>query len=349
MVFNKTNLSVWPCLHLKHLIPFHSPTLECVLCRIGGIIILSISTICLIFNIRYFIWYQHQKRRNTLVLSLFLGSFLIIIISAPGALLQLFSCHRLCNGIYCRIEGFTSYFCGCLCMLIYMTLSVNRYLLLCQYNHPLLYHYAALICWILSIGWTLPPTFDYWISYIPEGLGFHCSINWNDHSTKSFYYIFFSFLIFYFIPLIILFIVNLRVHQIIRTIYSSQNLDYSNQKTVEQKNPISLNQRKSNINKRLDNRLNITSSYVRKAADLKRLKIEYRFVKAIIFLVGAYVVAWTPYSIVAVLQLFNVDFIFQYAFFITISAFIAKLSVMLAPLFYLSIMSTRLCSKILFQ
>jgi len=144
-------------------------------------------------------------------------------------------------------------------------------------------------------------------------------------------------------------VVNLRVHQMIRNIYSSQNLYYSDEQTSDHKNLVSLNRRKYNFSQSLNNRLNITMCYVRKAADRKRLRIQYRFVRAIIFLVSAYIFAWTPYSINALLQLFHIDFIFEHAYFITISAFIAKLSVVSAPLVYLSIMNTRLFKKILFQ
>lgn len=338
MLLNKTeNLSLWPCLHLAHLTSFSSWNSECILCRIGGMIILSLSIICLIYNIRYFIWYQQKRCRNTLVFSLFVASFLVLTIGVPGILLQLFTCSRHCHEIYCRIEGFTSYLGGCLCMLIYMILSINRYLILYRCDHPLLYRYSALFCWILSISWTLPPAFGYWISYVPEGLGFHCSINWNEHSQTSFYYILFSFVIFYFFPLIIIFTMNLRVHQIIRTIFSSQNL-YLNQKIFNQKNQ-----------QKLDDRSRITISYIHRAADRKRLRIQYRFVRAIIFLVSTYILAWTPYSIIALLQLFHVDFIFQYGIFITLSAFIAKISVISAPLVYLSIMNNCLFKQILFQ
>jgi len=224
-----------------------------------------------------------------------------------------------------------------------MILSINRYLLLHRYNYPFLYRYSALICWILSIGWTLPPVFGYWISYVPEGLGFHCSINWNEHSQRSFYYILFSFMIFYFIPLIIIFIMSLRVHQIIRTIFSSQNV-YLNSRLFNSKR-----EQKYDFNQNLDDRSRITISYIYKAADRKRLRIEYRFVRAIIFLVSAYILAWTPYSIFALLQLFNIDFVIQYGFFATISAFIAKISVISAPLVYLSIMNNCLFKQILLQ
>ena len=346
MSFNTThNSSLWPCLHLIHFIPSNFSNPECLLCRIGGIIILSVSILCLIVNIRYLTWYQRKRYRNKLVLSLVLSSLLVLIISVPRILIQLFTCHRDCNDIYCRIEGFTSYFGGCLCMLIYTTLSIDRYLLLCHYNRPILYSYLTLICWILSFIWTFPPVFDYWISYIPEGLGFHCSINWNDDSQTSFYYILFSFIIFYLIPLVILCYVNIRVHEIIQTTYLSRTYYYAHQEPTF----LSLNRTKHHIQQRLDNRSNITIGYIHKAADRKRLRIEHRFIKSSIYLISAYLFAWTPYSIVGILQLLHINIIFQYTFFITLCAFIAKLSVILSPVVYLSIMNTHLFKKLLFH
>jgi hypothetical protein len=200
----------------------------------------------------------------------------------------------------------------------------------------------------MSLIWTLPPVFDYWISYVPEGLGFHCSINWNDHSKISFYYILSAFFGMYLVPLIILLVVNVRVHQIIRNIYSYQSYYYFNEEVSNQKLFSFFKQQKFTFNRQLDNRSNITSTYVKKAADRKRLRLEYRVIQAIVFLVSAYIIAWTPYSIIALLQLFHVDFIFKHAFIITLSAFIAKLSVIFAPLVYLYTMNSRVFKKILF-
>ncbi len=349
MFSNETNSSLWPCFYLKTRIPLVYWNVECFLSRLGGIMILFLSIICLQFNIRYFLSYKHRRYRNPLVLSLFLASFLVLIISVPTVTFQLFTCHRHCNEILCRIEGFTSYFGGCLCMLIYVILSINRYLLLCQYKSPLFNRYSTIICWIMSLIWTLPPVFDCWISYVPEGLGFHCSINWNDPSRISFYYILSAFLGIYLVPLIILLLVNVRVHQIIRNIYSYRSYYHINEEISNQNIFSFFKQRKYVFNQQSDNLSNINSTYVKKAADRKRLRHEYRFMRAIIFLVSAYIFAWTPYSIMALLQLFHVvDFIFKHALLITLSAFIAKLSVIFAPFIYLYIMNNRIFKKILF-
>ncbi|UJR27638.1 hypothetical protein I4U23_008919 [Adineta vaga] len=95
--------------------------------------------------------------------------------------------------------------------------------------------------------------------------------------------------------------------------------------------------------------VNIQMFSVREANSRKNLRIQYRFVQGILYLVGAYLFAWTTDLIIALLQMFHAQFINQHQFFITLSAFIAKLSVILSPLVYLSIMKFRLFKQLLFQ
>lgn len=340
--------TLWPCLQTISLRSLFSSNFTCILYRCFALIILIISIICFTLDIRYLIWYRKRQRQNPLVLSLFLASLLVLTFCVPGVLLQLFTCHRHCNPIYCSLEGFVSYLAGCLCMLIYMVLSVHRYLLLCQYQQIFLYRYSAIICWLLSVAWTLPPVFHYWISYVPEGHGFHCSINWTDRSRLGRSYVFFSFFSIYFVPLLVLFSVNIRVHQILRHIYSSQGSFYPFRSFHDPLNPKAFCQQRSSFYEQIYyDRSNQTICYVRKAADRRRFRIEYRFIQAIIFLVSTYIIAWTPYSIIAVLQLFQFEFPFRSSFLVTLCAFIAKLSVIVAPLVYLSIMHFGLFKRIL--
>ncbi|CAF2379697.1 unnamed protein product [Rotaria sp. Silwood2] len=338
MVSNETNLSLWPCLHSLHFITWSVP---CTLSRLGGIIILSISVVCFTFNIRFLC---SQRCRNSLVVSLFLASLFVIMISVPGVLVQLFTCHRHCLNSYCRIEGFFSYLSGCLCMLIFTLLSIHRYLSLCSYDHLLSYRCSTFICWLLSIAFTFPLIFDYLNSYLPEGLGFHCSINWKDQSNLGRLYILSSFILMYLLPLAILLFVNIRAHLIIRNIYSKRYLTSSFSKYVHKRDSSRLNRQADDYEK-----IYVHKYCVRKATDRKRFRMDYRFLRAIVFLVSSYLIAWTPYSVIAILQLLDIKFISQHPFLITLSAFIAKLSVILTPFVYLSIMNYKLFKKILFK
>jgi nucleoid-associated protein YejK len=135
----------------------------------------------------------------------------------------------------------------------------------------------------------------------------------------------------------------------IRNVYSTYSLYHSNENKSDPNILSSFKRRRNNLNQQLDQQSSITYSFIRKAANRKRLRIEYRFAKASICLVSAYIFAWTPYALIAFLQLFHMDLIFQQAFFITLSAMIAKLSVILAPIVYLGVMNFRLFKKIFFN
>ena len=340
--------TLWPCLNSITLGSLFSSNFTCILYRIFALLILLVSILCYVLDIRYLIWYQRKQRSDPLVLSLFLASLLVLTLCVPGVLLQLFTCHRHCSQIYCRLEGFVSYLAGSLCMLIYMVLSVHRYLLLSQYHQKFAFRYSAMICWLLSIGWTFPPVFNYWISYVPEGHGFHCSINWTDQSRVGRSYVFFSFFSIYFVPLLVLSSVNIRVHQILRHVYSPQgsfNSFRSLHHLSHEKNYY--HQRSKFCGQVHYDRTKQTICYVKKAADRRRFRIEYRFIQAIISLVCIYIISWTPYSIIAILQLFHSKFLDRHSFLITICAFVAKLSVIVAPIVYLSIMHFRLFKRIL--
>lgn len=338
MVLNETNVSLWPCLNSLHFIQWNAP---CTICRLGGGLILLISILSFTFNTRFLFF---QRCQNSLVISLFLASLFVIVISVPGVLVQLFTCHRHCLRTYCRIEGFCSYFSGCLCMLVFMTLSIHRYFSLCSYKKSISYRWSTFICWFISISFTFPLVFGYLNSYQPEGLGFHCSINWQDKSKIGRSYILLSFILMYFLPLTILILVNLRSHSVVRNLYSKHYLNPTFPPYTCQGYTLRMNRQASDYEK-----IYVHKYCVRKATDRRRFRMDYRFLRAIVFLVGTYIIAWTPYSIIAVLQLLNVEFIYQHSFLITLSAFIAKLSVILSPFVYLSIMNYRFFKKILFQ
>jgi hypothetical protein len=338
-MFNETTLSLWPCLHSMYTISWD---LSCILCRLASIIILFISIACFIFNIHFLF---SRRCPNSLVISLVLASFMVLIISAPSVILQLFTCHRHCSKIYCRIEGFISYLSGCLCILLYMMLSFHRYLSSCSYVDLLSYRHSTFICWFLSIAFTFPLLFDYFNSYVPEGFGFHCSINWQHQANISRLYILLSFVLMYFLPIVFIFFVNLRSHFIIRHVYSKRCLIPSFSECSYEMSSTRISRQTGDF----EQHLYVNRYCVRKAADRKRFRKDYYFLQASIYLVCSYLISWTPYSIIAILQLLKIKFIFQHMFLITICAFIAKLSVILAPFLYLSIMNRDFLKNMLFQ
>ena len=328
-----------PCLSTMRVLPWN---FACVLCRLGGACIFVFSIVCLKFNIRFLS--RQQQRPNLLILSLFLASVLVVTFSVPGMLVQLITCHRHCLAIYCRLEGFVSYFSGCLCMLALMMLSVHRYLGLHSYRGFLSVRVSALFCWTASLIFTFPLIFDCLNSYLPEGLGFHCSINWKDRSSPRRLYIFMAFLMMYFLPLLVLVVFSFRVHAVIRNVHAKHYLIHP-YLSISQQTSSSPTSRRLNFAEQTHD----SNYYVRHVIKQKRQRMDYRFFRAILFIIGNYLLAWTPYSVVAVLQLLNIQWIFSHAFLMTLSAFLAKSSVISAPFVYLRVMNSALFRRILFQ
>ena len=327
MISNETSLSLWSCLNSMHTISWN---LSCIVCRLASIIILFISIGCFTFNIRLLF---SRRCQNSLVISLVLASLMVLIVSVPGILVQLFTCHRHCSKIYCRIEGFICYLSGCLCMLLITMLSIHRYLSLCAYYHLLSHQRSTFICWLLSMTFTFPLVFDYFNSYVPQALDFHCGVNWQNQTNLSRIYILLPFILMYVLSLSIQCYVYRRAHSIIRNIYPQHRLNLSFSECSLEMNSITIRQETDDFEQSYTDRYR-----VRKATDQERFRKDYHFLKAIIYLVYAYLIPWTPYVIIAILQLFNIKLIFQHAFLITLSSFIVKLSIILTPFIYSSIM-----------
>jgi hypothetical protein len=79
-----------------------------------------------------------------------------------------------------------------------------------------------------------------------------------------------------------------------------------------------------------------------------RLQADRRFALATIFLVSEYLLSWTPYACIALFYLFDMRLIIEQPLFITICAFIAKISMIINPFIYLLIIKTNQMKIILF-
>jgi hypothetical protein len=327
-----------PCLHAMKLMPWNQ---ACVVCRLISLCFLLLSGISLIFNIRFI---RIRGCRNHLVFSLILASLLVVTISMPGILIQLFTCYRHCLRIYCRLEGFISYLSGCLCILVFMMLSIHRYLSLCSWQRWFTYRYSNCFCWLFSVAFTLPIAFDYLNSYSPEGIGFHCSLNWLDQSMTSRFYIAASFFILYFFPLILLTFFNLRVHCILRKAYT-YHFPADSFKSDSALSSMSITSRRTPFSEQVQD----SQYFILQAKHRKRSQMDSQFLRAMIVLIGYFMMAWTPYSIIAVAQVHQMNWIFEHAYLMTISALIGKVSVILTPLIYLRIMNQTVFRKILHQ
>jgi hypothetical protein len=212
-----------------------------------------------------------------------------------------------------------------------MMISIIRYDLVLHINTSKQYfqkysYISVIICWLFALIFALPPLFN-WNQYIPEGLGFHCGLNWFNQSISSRLYLILAFLFVYIIPFIVLSIVNIYVYRVIRCLlYRTSKQPLSDSLLIENQ---------------------LSSSFIQ-IHYIMRLKADRRFALATIFLVSEYLLSWTPYACIALLYLFNMRLIIEQPLFITICAFIAKISMIINPFIYLLTIKTDQMKIILF-
>ncbi|CAF4242795.1 unnamed protein product [Rotaria sp. Silwood2] len=351
---------------------------ECLISRTIGSLIIFVSIASIIFNIRFIYWSSYHRNcrphHYSLILSMISSSISVIIVIVPSVFIQCLSCHRLCSPFYCQLEGFVSYLNGCVHMFTLMMISIIRYTTVFETNIQNRFigqhsYWTVIVCWLFGLVFALPPLFN-WNKYTPEGIGFHCGLDWFDRSLSSRIYFILAFACIYFIPLVVLLIINIYVYCKIRSLlYGATNVSKSNlllnvsyQKhqstscsssskcsstTKCEKIGLPIGTDSMNVSSRLAARQTRTFQ-VNYLMRLNRLKADRRFALATIFLVSEYLLSWTPYAIVALFYLFNVKYISQQSVLMTICAFIAKTSMILNPLIYLGTIKTNVFKSMLY-
>jgi hypothetical protein len=341
---------------------------ECLISRVLGSIVISVAAFSLLFNIRFLHWSashgRNRSRHNMFMISMIFSSIMVTLVMLPAVSLQCWTCNRLQSLIYCQLEGFVSYLNGCVHMFMLMMISIFRYITVLHTGATRRYflrksYLAVLVSWLLGLAFAVPPLFNL-NKYIPEGLGYHCGLNWFDRSKSSHAYLFAAMLFVYFIPLIVLCLVNMYVYCIIRRLLNRamannvQSLAYIpliNIPSGKRLSPafISLSssttksvryrdfKRSLPSNERIRNntaRQSIDPFQLRHTLRLNRLKADRHFALATIFLVSEYLLSWTPYACIALFYLFRVNFINEQPLMITACASIAKISMIINPFVY---------------
>lgn len=356
---------------------------ECSLARISGLIILCVSLFSILFNVRFiycsFNNRQIRSHHYALVLSMIFSSILVMAVIVPSIILQNLTCTRLCSRFYCQLEGFVSYLNGCVHMFKLLIVSIIRYGTIIPTNTTAKYlqqhsHVSVIVCWIFALAFALPPLFN-WNKYIPEGLGFHCGLNWVDWSISSRLYLILAFSFVYFIPLIVLSMLNIHVYCVIRRLLrqalrineqSFNKLSKEkgllarqdsltpvnssiNSMTTKSNKFVTLKLSKCTISKQIVKFSPIVDPVrIRYSMNLRRLKADRHFALATILLVSEYLLSWTPYAYFALLSLSHARFMTENSYLITISALIAKISMIINPFIYIATIKTKELNIILF-
>ena len=347
--------------------------LQCFVSRILGSILISVALFSATFNLRFLFWSlnhgRNRSRQNLFIFSMIFSSMLVTGVIVPSVVLQSFACRRLCSPFYCQLEGFISYLNGCVHIFMLMMISIIRYVTVLHGNAAKLRfrrnsNLAVVISWLLGLVFAVPPLFK-WNRFIPEGLGFHCGLNWSDRSTSSHIYLFSTMLFVYFIPLVVLSIVNTHVYIAIRGMISRvRTLDerpivalpleafclgkhashayVSVSSTTQSTKLRNLQTLNSSLRRSVYNNRQLGDSIrIRHMMRMNRLQADRRFALATIFLVAEYLLSWTPYACMALFYLFHVTPIIEHPLLISICAFIAKVSMMINPFIYLLAVKTK--------
>ena len=186
---------------------------------------------------------------------------------------------------------------------------------------------------LIACCWSFPPLFGFGNRFVREGAGFYCSLDWNNPSTQS--RVFLISLIFfnYVLPFILLVYSNLRICCTLRRLLNSSNrtahfsasqtLPLTKTSHATKDLPLQINLRKSLSDVTLKETTN----------RLQRLKIDRRYALLTAVIAIQYLIAWTPYACIELLNLTGGSTFVQHNPFLpTFCALLAKLSLILNPI-----------------
>ncbi|CAF0813866.1 unnamed protein product [Didymodactylos carnosus] len=123
--------------------------------------------------------------------------------------------------------------------------------------------YIGIICaYSLALFWTLLPVVG-WSYYDYEGTGVSCSIKWEEQSLNVTSYNMTILVTVYLVPVIIMIVVNVKVYLLVRN-HNRENFLW--------------NKRDANTK--------------------RKLKVEHEVAKTVIFIIGGFLLAWSPYACV---------------------------------------------------
>lgn len=223
-------------------------------------------------------------------------------------------------------------------------LSIFRYIsIVCRSNSSryFLEHHRGLcviICALISLCWSIPPLLNLGNTFTKEGIGFQCSLDWNNSAFQSRLFLYSLLICNYFLLLIILIYSNLRIYLLLRRLIKANKsfnlsvsetmLHFCTTNTNSFSNcichsPLDSHSRKSESDRRL----------TRKLSRLQRLKMDQRYAHITAIMVTQFIIGWTPYAILALIIINGgTEVVRRYPMFSTISELMAKFSLVFNPL-----------------
>lgn len=303
---------------------------NCLFYRFAGSILSITSIFTIILTFRYFVRRcQKGLPLSPILLGMLISLILILCTGIPVVLIQCFTCQPLKTYIeICKINAFICFSVGTFNMYMLVLLSIFRYINIVHKHSTLsrfVEHYRGLnviICALISFCWSIPPLLNIGNTYKDEGIGFYCSLDWNNSAFQSRLFLYTLIICNYFLLLIILIYTNLRVYFVLRYLLKSNQGFNSSSNLIYHLN-LDPNLRKHVSDRQLKRKLN----------RLQRLKMDRRYAFITIIMVSQFIISSTPYVILA-LMIINgkIELIRRYPIFSTAAELLAKFSLILNPL-----------------
>jgi hypothetical protein len=149
-------------------------------------------------------------------ISLTLVNILIIITQLPTSIISSYTGYFVFGEFGCHLTAFLMYFLGVFSIYLLMIKSIERFWLISfepyeiKYLKFKFYVIVTIVAGAFCLFWTLLP-FLGWSSFSYGHVKTACSLNWKDRSPKSLIYILIIIILFFFVPFLLITLVNVKL------------------------------------------------------------------------------------------------------------------------------------------
>lgn len=162
--------------------------------------------------------------RDILILSLAIGDFVQVVFACPLGLTSAIARKWMWGDFGCSWYGFITTWVSLSSIIQLATFAMERYVTLRSPMANLITNWRAvqltIVCWLITFLVSSFPLFG-WSTYIKEGLGLHCSINWEEKSTGNLTFSLFLLIMFFLAPISVILIANLQLYIIVHHMYAN--------------------------------------------------------------------------------------------------------------------------------
>ncbi|XP_076458636.1 pinopsin-like [Babylonia areolata] len=247
---------------------------------------------------------QLRTPTNSFVIALCVCDIFMCLLGMPVPIAYSWSRSYIHSHAVCTLYGGCIFFLSLSALYILAAISVDRYIVIVR---PLassmvtqrVASLAILVCFLMGFLWTVLPVLG-WNHYTLEGIGVSCSVSWQpgtDAGDSS--YIFSLFVFCFVLPLVTMTFCYANIYRAIRNIARSS--PWGSNSHIAQNN----------------------------------YRLEKKMLKTVTVMIGAYLISWTPYTLVGLMETVTGKRVFG-PVVETFPALIAKMSAVWDPIIYIA-------------